>query len=184
MTTATEPPLALAPAKSRRATTMDRVRVRAFVRRLEEGDDEVDAFWKIASDPGTGLSRYRGTTERPPEIVLRRKLAALLQRTAPGLIEAAKDVALAKLSGLSEDAVRAVQEVVTGDFGDAGAARTRLDAARIILASIGIREQQPPGSAQANVFVSLGDGLRALRDVPAEVTDVDAAAETDASSDS
>ena len=171
MTTDLSPQIPFTPRKSRRATTMDRVRTRAFVRRLERGEDEVDAFWAVASDPGTGLARFRGKTERPPEVVLRRKLASLLERTAPGLLAAAKDTAVARLAEFSEDAVRAVQEVVTGDFADAGHARARLDAARVILAALGIREQAPAASAQANVVVSLGDGLRAMRHVQADVRD-------------
>lgn len=166
-------PIDFAPRKSRRATTMDRVRVRAFVRRLEAGEDEVAAFWAVASNPATGLQRYRGQTERPPEVVLRRKLAALLERTAPGLLAAAKDVAVTRLADLSEDATRAVREVVTGDFADAGHARARLDAARVIFNAIGIKEQGAGAAAQANVFVSLGDGLRAMRHVQAEVTEAD-----------
>lgn len=167
-------PIAFTPSKTRRATTMDRVRVRAFARRLEAGEDELDAFWAVASDPGTGLARFRGAAERPAPIILRRKLAALLQRVAPQLVEAAKDIALARLSGLSDDAIRAVAEVVTGDFQDGGTARARLDAARIILGSIGVREQASATSASANVFVSLGDGLRALRHADAEVRDAPA----------
>lgn len=166
-------PIALAPSKSRRATTMDRVRVRAFVRRLEAGEDEVDAFWAIASDPGTGMARYREATQRPPEIVLRRKLASLLERTAPGLLSAAKDTAVSRLAGMSDDALAAVRETVTGDFQDASHARARLDAARTILAALGIREQAPAAAASATVnLVSLGDGLRALRHVAAEVREV------------
>ena len=50
-------------------------------------------------------------------------------------------------------------------------ARARLEAARVILGSIGVREKAPAATAQANVVVSLGDGLRALRQVPVEVRD-------------
>lgn len=150
---------------------MDRLRVRQFARRLETGEDEIAAFWAVASDPGTGYSRFRGATERPPEIVLRRKLASLLARVAPDLVDRARDLALIRLGELSDDAVRAISEVVTGDFADGHVARARLDAARVILGSIGVHEQSPAASAQANVVVSLGDGLRQLRHVEAEVRD-------------
>ena len=62
--------------------------------------------------------------------------------------------------GLSDEAVRAIEEVVSGDFSDSQNARARLDAARVILGAIGVREQAQ-ASATANVVVSLGDGLRA-----------------------
>ena len=150
---------------------MDRLRVRKFAQRLEAGEDEVDAFWAVASDPGIGYSRLRGDDERPPEIVLRRKLASLLARVAPDLVDRARDLALVRLGGLSDDALRAVGEVVTGDFSDGQVARARLEAARVILGSIGVREKAPAATAQANVVVSLGDGLRALRQVPVEVRD-------------
>lgn len=154
----------------RRPTTMDRVRARKLLERLSEGEDELEAFWAIASDSGIGLSRYRGVTELPPEKVLRRKMASLLQRAVPEIVERAKEIALGRLGVLSADAVNAVGEVVTGEFEDGSAARARLDAARVILGAIGVRE--PAGStATANVVVSLGDGLRALRHVPAEVKD-------------
>jgi hypothetical protein len=149
---------------------MDHVRVREWARRLEAGDDELDAFWSVVSSPDSGFVRYRGSRDRPAPIVLRRKLAALLSRTVPRVVDAARDIALARLAGLSDDAVRAVAEVVTGDFRDGGVARARLDAARVILSSIGVREQAA-ASASASLTVSLGDGLRALRRVQAEVSD-------------
>lgn len=151
---------------------MDRVRVMAFVRRLERGEDEVDAFWAVASDPKTGFSRYRDTPQRPTEVELRRKLAALLTRVAPDVVARSREIAMVRLSALSEPALDAVAEVVTGDFSDGQAARARLDAARIIFGSLGIREQgAAAASAQASVHVSLGDGLRAMRHVQAEVRD-------------
>jgi len=162
---------ALVPRGTRRPTILDRVRVREFAKRLEAGEDEVEAFWAIASSPRSGYVRYRDVATRPPELVLRRKLAALLQRVTPGLVDAAKDVALTRLVGLSDDALRAVEEVVTGHFGDGGHARARLEAARIILSSLGIREQAPQATAQANVVLSFGDAIRAMRNVPVEVTD-------------
>lgn len=155
----------------RKATVMDRVRVRAFVQRLEAGEDELGAFWAVISDAGTGMQRFRGGTERPSEIVLRRKLAAMLERTAPGLLSVARDVALAKLAGLSDEALLAVQEVVTGDFADGGHARARLESARVILASLGIREQASAAASATVNVLTLGDGLRALRRVPVEVRD-------------
>jgi hypothetical protein len=159
------------PRLSRRPTTMDRVRVRALVRRLEEGEDEVEAFWKVASDPAIGFSRFRGGAERPAELVLRRKLAALLERTAPALLAAAKDVAVSRLASMADSAVAAVDEVVTGQFADGSHARARLDGARIVLAALGIRDQGGASvSATVNVL-SLGDGLRAMRHVAAEVKD-------------
>jgi hypothetical protein len=149
---------------------MDHVRVREWARRLEAGEDELDAFWTVASSPSCGLSRFRAQPVRPAPIVLRRKLAALLTRTVPQVVDAARDVALARLAGLSDDAVRAVAEVVTGDFQDGGVARARLDAARVILGSIGLREQ-PQAAASASLTVSLGDGLRALRRTDVQVSD-------------
>jgi hypothetical protein len=120
---------------------MDRLRVRELLRRLDAGESELDAFWAVASDPKTGFARFRGLTERPSEIVLMRKYAALLERAAPELVTAARDLALSKLSGLGDDAVRAVQEVVSGDIADGRIARARLDAAKSILASLGIGER-------------------------------------------
>ena len=151
---------------------MDHVRVREWAQRLEAGEDELDAFWLVASSGSTGYARYRGVDVRPAPIVLRRKLASLLNRTVPHVVDAAKDVALARIAGLSDDAIRAVSEVVTGDFTDGGVARARLDAARVILGSIGIREQAP-ATATANVTLSLGDGLRAMRHVPLDAVTTD-----------
>lgn len=150
---------------------MDHVRVREWARRLEAGEDELDAFWSVASSQACGLARFRSNPTRPSPIVLRRKLAALLNRTVPQVVDAAKDMALARIAGLSDDAVRAVAEVVTGDFADGGVARARLEAARVILGSIGIREQ-PQVTASANVTLSLGDGIRALRHADAEISAV------------
>jgi hypothetical protein len=136
---------------------MDRLRVRALLRRWDAGEDELHAFWAVVSDPGIGLQRYRGATERPPELTLRRKLGALLERTAPGLVERARDVALSKLAAMSEDALCAVHEVVTGDLTDPGVARARLDAARTILGSLGISERATSAPVQA-VQVNVGAG--------------------------
>lgn len=120
---------------------MDRVRVQQFAQRVEAGEDELDAFWAIASDPGYGFSRYRGETERPPEVVLRTKLAALLERGAPEAVAAARDHALVRLAALSDEALAAVVEVLTGECADARAARARLDAAKTVLGSLGIGER-------------------------------------------
>jgi hypothetical protein len=123
---------------TRKPTAMDHIRARELLLRIERGEDEVTAFWSIASDPGIGFSRFRGVTERPPEMVLRRKMAALLARTVPQVIDAARDLALGKLAALSDDAVAAVRETVAGEVTDGRVARVRLDSARTILASIGI----------------------------------------------
>lgn len=136
----------------RKATTMDGVRLKAFLQKLAAGEDETNAFWAVASDPAIGFSRFRGVTERPSEVVLRRKMASLLARTVPETIGVARDLALAQLAGLSEDALRAVQETVVGDFEDGRAARVRLDAAKSILGSLGISDRPAPVIAtQVNV---------------------------------
>lgn len=136
----------------RRATVMDRARARALVARIEAGEDDLDAFWAVASDPKIGLQRYRGAKERPEPIVLMRKLAALLERAAPELVATARDTALTRLAGLGDDAVRAVQEVATGDIADGRIARARLDAAKTILGALGIGDRPPPVIAtQVNV---------------------------------
>jgi hypothetical protein len=145
MTTQWTPVRDAKPARPRRRpTTMDHVRTREFLARIERGEDETAAFWAVASDPAIGFSRLRGLTERPPEIVLRKKLAALLERTVPEVVRGARDVALAKLSHLGDDAVRAVQETLVGDFEDGRAARVRLDAAKAVLQSLGIGERAAP----------------------------------------
>ena len=69
--------------KPRQATNMDHVRVREFVKLVRQGESELDAFWRVASDPKMGFARLRGHTERPAEIKLYRKLTSLLQRAAP-----------------------------------------------------------------------------------------------------
>ena len=150
---------------------MDRLRVREFVKLVRQGESEIDAFWKVASHEGFGFSRLRGKAERPAEIKLMRKLASLLRRAAPELLEDARDLATVRLSGLSEPAVQAVGEIVTGDFTDGSSARARLDAARVVLGSLGVRDQAAQAAAQANVHVSLGDGLRAMRHVASSVSD-------------
>lgn len=157
--------------KPRKATNMDRIRVREFVKLVRQGESEIDAFWHVASHQHYGFSRLRGKAERPAEIKLYRKLASLLRRAAPELLEDARDLATVRLSGLSDPAVQAVGEVVTGDFTDGSSARARLDAARVILGSLGVKDQAAAAAAQANVHVSLGDSLRAMRHVEAEVAD-------------
>lgn len=152
-------PLPPAVRSRRKATTMDGVRVRRFLDLVEQGVPEIDAFWQVASDPAVGLSRHRGATERPSELLLRRKLAALLERTAPKLVADARNVALAGLAGLSADALLALAETVTGDFEDARAARARLDAAKTVLASLGIGERGMTIATQVNVGVSTMRGV-------------------------
>jgi hypothetical protein len=142
---------------------MDRVRVRELLRRLEAGEDEVDAFWRVASDPKTGYARFRGGTERPPEIVLTRKLASLLERTAPELVAAARDVARAKLAGMGDDAVRAVYEIVVGDIADGRIARARLDAAQTVLQALGIGER---AGMTVATQINVGPGTNARGGVP------------------
>ncbi len=158
---------------------MDRARVRSWIERTEEGQEPLDAFWAVASDPRTGLKRYRGGTGRPAPIVLQKKLAALLERAAPELLLRARDIANAKLAALSDDAIETVAEVMSGDIRDGRNARARLDAARLVLGALGIHERAAQ-QTQTNVLVSLGDGLRALRQVDvdvrqADVVDVEAA---------
>lgn len=131
----------IARVKRRRATTMDKVRVAEFVRRVAAGEDEVEAFWGIASSPGMGYADYRSGTPRPAEIVLRRKLAALLERAAPDVAAAARNFALVRLAGLSEPAIEALNEAVRGEAGDGHLARSRTDAARVILASLGLGDR-------------------------------------------
>lgn len=135
------PPVANLPRKRRRATTADKIRAAEVLRRIDAGETDTAAFWSVASDPAIGFSRFRGATARPPEIVLRTKLVALLQRAVPELVGAARDVAVGRLAGLADDAVRAVAEVTTGDCGDARLARARLDGARTVLAAIGISDR-------------------------------------------
>ncbi len=125
----------------RKATAMDRVRVGKFVERVEAGEEELDAFWAVASDAGYGLSRYRDAPERPSDAVLRHKLTALLERAAPEAVAAARDLALVRLAGLSDAALAALMEVLTGECADGRAARARLDAAKTVLGSIGIGER-------------------------------------------
>ncbi len=129
------------PRPRRKATHMDVRRVEEFARRVAAGEEELDAFWSVASDPQYGLSRFRGSTERPPPEVLRRKLSALLERGAPEAVAAARDLALVRLARLSDDALAAVVEVLTGECSDARAARARLDAAKTVLGSLGIGER-------------------------------------------
>ncbi len=170
------PSLAGSGTPRRRATTLDRVRVRAWIQRTESGEEPLDAFWAVASDPRTGLQRYRGTTARPADITLQKKLAALLERAAPELLMRAKDIANARLAALTDNATEVVSEVLAGSFSDTRKARVMLDAARLVLAAFGIREHAP-ASVQSNVVVSLGDGLRALRHVDVEGDTIDATAE-------
>jgi hypothetical protein len=160
---------ALAPSKTRRASAADRLRVRRFAEALASGTDEVEAFWRVASDPRTGYVRFRGATARPSEVTLRRKLAALLARTVPALVDQERDRALARLAGLSDSAIEAVSLVVRGKVTDAQVARARTDAARLILAGIGIEERK--ATATAAVSISFGDALRAMRHVTADVRD-------------
>ena len=134
-----------------RATVMDRLRVREFAKRLAAGESDLDAFWHVASDTGVGYSRLRGAPRRPPEIVLRRKLAALVERAAPDLVAAARDVAMAQLAGMGDEAARAVREALTGECTEAQGARTRLEAARIVLGSIGVSDRASTGGASADV---------------------------------
>lgn len=146
----------------RTATTMDRLRTREFLRLVEEGKPELDAFWQVASDPRIGFSRFRGATESPGEVVLTRKLAAMLDRTAPTLVLNARQIALAKLAGLGEPAVRAVQEIVDGEGVDERMARARLDAAKTILGALGIGER---GGLTVATQINVGD-KRLRGDVP------------------
>jgi hypothetical protein len=131
----------LAPRRVRRASTVDHARVREFANRLEAGEDEVEAFWCVASDRRTGYARFRGSTVRPPETTLRRKLSALLARTVPGVVELVRNVSLARLAGLGDDAADAVGKIVRGEVTNPHVARARLDAARLILASVGVSER-------------------------------------------
>jgi hypothetical protein len=148
----------------RRPTTLDHVRTREFLARLDRGEDEVTAFWEVASHPGYGFARYRGVSERPDEIVLRRKMASLLARTVPHLLGTARDLALGRLAALSDDAVTAVKETLTGEVEDGRMARARLDAAKTVLGSLGIGERAAPFVAtQVNLDVQpvhhAGSGL-------------------------
>ena len=68
-------------------------------------------------------------------------LTALLERAAPDAVAAARDLALVRLAGLSDDALAALMEVLTGECADGRAARARLDAAKTVLGSIGIGER-------------------------------------------
>lgn len=144
---------------------MDYVRARELMARIDRGESEIDAYWAVASDPGIGFSRYRGATERPAEIVLRRKLAALLERTVPHVVESARNFALAKLAGLSDDAVRAVEETITGQITDGRIARARLDGAKTVLGSLGIGERAAPMVATQVNFESPAPRARTLADL-------------------
>ena len=50
----------LAPKRSRRAIALDHVRVADYARRLDAGEDWVDAGWTVLSDPRSGYTRWRG----------------------------------------------------------------------------------------------------------------------------
>jgi hypothetical protein len=128
---------------------MDRLRVQEFAKRVAAGEDPLEAFWRVASDPGVGYARLRGATQRPPEVMLRKKLQSLVERAAPDVAAAARGVALVQLSGMGGEATRAVQEVLNGECTEAQGARTRLEAARIVLGSIGVPERAAPPNLQA-----------------------------------
>ena len=118
------------------------------------------------------MARFRGSTVRPSEMRLRQKLAALLARTVPGLVAQSRDLSLAQLAGLGDRAIRTVSDVVRGKVKDPQVARARTEAAKLILASIGITDR-PTATASANVVVSFGDAIRATRHVRADVRNAD-----------
>jgi hypothetical protein len=152
-----------APRTTRRASNTDRLRVAEIARRLQEGESQLSAAWIVFSDPKIGLPRWRGLTQRPSDVAIIRKLAALLARTAPEVVATARDLAMARLAGVSEDAVRAVEEGVAGDFEDSQTARTRVDSARLILGALGVTERAGGMSVRNQVTVAFESARDAAR---------------------
>ncbi|MCG3134757.1 MAG: hypothetical protein HMLKMBBP_02118 [Planctomycetes bacterium] len=138
----------------RTASALDRVRVNELLRRMEAGEGELDAFWAVVTSEDLGYCGFIGRTDRPRAVSLRRKLAALLERTQPGLVAEARNLALARLARLSDEALLAVSEVVGGSEPDARMARARLDAAKTILASLGIADRGGGVTVATQVNVS------------------------------
>lgn len=161
----------LAPRECRRPSQWDRLRVAAIARRIDEGENDLDAAWSVLSDPRLGIPRWRGlpASSRPSDVTLARKLAALLKRAAPAVLQHARDVTAAQVSALAHGAVETLAEVTSGDFDDPARARVRLDGARTVFEAVGLtgRAAQTNQSTTVNVL-SLGDGLRALRRRPTD----------------
>ncbi len=155
----------LAPKEPRKANQLDKLRVAEIARRIDAGEDELAAGWAVLSDPKLGIARWRGApaSERPHDVALARKVAALLRRAVPALLEQARDVTLARVAGLSDKAVRTLDEVASGDFDDPARARVQLDGAKALIEALGIGGRAGGVSSTTNVVLSLGDGLRALR---------------------
>jgi hypothetical protein len=150
---------------------MDRLRVAAYLRRLQDGEEELEAAWAVFRDERVGLTQYRGSEMPPSPASLQRKLAALLERACPEIVSRTREAALVELASLYQPAVQALRESVNGDFPDAPTARARIEAARVLLGALGIPDSGSGATAAASIHVSLGDGLRAMRHVHAEVRD-------------
>lgn len=160
----------LAPKEPRKATARDLLRVAEYQRLLEEGVDPFTATWRALSDERLGISRWRGApaSARPSDAALAKRIAGLLRRARPELLEQTHDSAILRIAGLWEKAVLTLEETASGNFEDAAKARVQLEAGKVVLEALGIGARAATANATTNVFVSLGDGLRALRGVTIE----------------
>jgi hypothetical protein len=154
----------LAPREPRRATSRDKLRVAEFARRLDQGEDELTAGWRTLADPKLGIARWRGAadSERPSDVALARKVAALLRRGVPELLEQARDVTLARVAGLGDKALRTLDEVTSGDFADPARARVQLDGARTVMEALGVAGRGSTATATTNVQVNVANVLDRL----------------------
>jgi hypothetical protein len=153
----------LVPREPRKANDLDRLRVADYARRLDAGEDEFAAAWATLSDPKLGIARWRGApaAARPSDVALARKIAALLRRAVPDVVERARDVTLARVAALSDKAVVTIDEVTSGNFEDPARARVQLDGAKTVIESLGIG-LRGTAAATANVQVNVANVLDRL----------------------
>jgi len=161
---------ALAPAAPRRASRADVLRCSDLAKLLDEGTEPLAAFWLVASHPRTGYACWRGSTRRPDDHTLRMRLASLLARAAPLVVEEARASALNRLASLGAESVGTVRDVMRGKAGRADRARTRLDAARTVLDAVGVggRSGGVTVATQINVGASIADKIREAQAVRSE----------------
>ena len=133
---------AIRPGRSRRHAAVDALRLREIDRLVAEGVALTDAVWRVLGPDGGPLaySTVRGKEERPTDARLLRRFSNLVRRSAPELVETARSQALAVLAAAADSAARSIVELA-GD--DSAEARVRLDAAKAVLAALGVSDRGP-----------------------------------------